>query len=106
MSTISKRKDKRFDIKAFYRNESKTLWFGPLPIGKKAKHIDLVQKIFIASRSFLFWPKKSVTKQSNLIWSGNCLRQSRMFLFNPKTNRSKQKVLIWTAYYQNESKTF
>jgi hypothetical protein len=46
MSTISKRKDKRFDIEAYYWNESKTFWFGPLTIGTKAKHIDLVQKFF------------------------------------------------------------
>jgi hypothetical protein len=45
MSTISKRKDKCSDIEAYYRNESKTFWFGPLTIGTKAKHIDLVQKI-------------------------------------------------------------
>jgi hypothetical protein len=42
MSTISKRKDKSFDIEAVYRNESKTFWFGPLAFGTKAKHIDLV----------------------------------------------------------------
>jgi hypothetical protein len=46
MSTISKRKDKRSDIEAYYRNESKTFWFGLLTIGTKAKHIDLVQKNF------------------------------------------------------------
>jgi hypothetical protein len=46
MSTISKRKDKRFDIEAYYRNESKTFCFGPLTIGTKAKHIDFVQGIF------------------------------------------------------------
>ncbi len=41
MSTISKQKDKRFDIEAHYWNESKTVWFGLLTIGTKAKHIDL-----------------------------------------------------------------
>jgi hypothetical protein len=46
MSKISKRKDNRFDIEAYYRNESKTFWFGPLTIGTKAKHIDLAQRIF------------------------------------------------------------
>jgi hypothetical protein len=57
MSTISKRKDKRFNFEAYYQNKSKTFWFGPLTIGTKAKHIDLVQRIFIASRLFPFWPK-------------------------------------------------
>jgi hypothetical protein len=97
MSTISKRKDKRSDIEAYYRNESKTFWFGLLTIGTKAEHIDLFKKNCIASRSFPFCSKNSGTKQSNLIWSGNSLRQSRTFLFNPKTNRSKQKVFIWSA---------
>jgi hypothetical protein len=45
MSTISKRKDKRSDIEAYYRNESKTIGFGPLTIGTKAKHFDLVWKL-------------------------------------------------------------
>ncbi len=96
MSTISKRKDKRFDIEAYYRNESKTFWFGLLTIGTKAKHFDLVHKKLFCTKSFLFWPKKSGTKQSNLIWSGKCPRQSRTFPFNPKTNRSKQNILIWS----------
>ncbi len=102
MSTILKRKHKRFGIEAYYRNESKTFSFGPLTIETKAKHFHLVPKNF---RSFLFWPKTSGTKQSNLIWSGNCLRQIRTFLFDPKTKRSKPNVQIWFAYYRNESKT-
>ncbi len=121
MSTISKRKDKRFDIEAYYRNESKTFWFGLLSIGTKAKNFDLVwyQQIFIASRSFSFWPKNSGTKQSNLIWSGNCLDRSKTFWFGrliigTKAKRfdlvlllseRKQIVLIWSSYFRNESKT-
>jgi hypothetical protein len=50
MSTISKRKDKRFVIEAYYRNESKTFWFSPLTVGTKAKHIDLVQKNFLCEQ--------------------------------------------------------
>jgi hypothetical protein len=46
MSTISKRNDKPVDIEAYYRNESKTFWFGPLTVGTKAKHIDLFKKNF------------------------------------------------------------
>jgi hypothetical protein len=96
------RKDKRFNIEAYYRNESKTFWFGSLTIGTKAKHINLVQRIFYCEQIFSvltqnFWDK---AKQFDLV------RQSRTFLFNPKTYRSKQKVLIWFAYYWNESKTF
>jgi hypothetical protein len=70
MSTISKRKDKRFDIEAYYRNESKTFWFGPLTIGTKAKHIDLVQRIFYCEQivSVLaqnFWDE---AKQFDFVW--------------------------------------
>jgi hypothetical protein len=88
-------------------------------IGKKAKHFDLVQKCSYRKQIVSVWPKNSGTKQSNLIWSGNCLGQNRMFLYNPKTYRSKakhfdlvhllserkQNVLIWSAYCRNKSKT-
>jgi hypothetical protein len=43
MSTISKRKQKRSDIEAYYRNESKTFWFGPLKIGTEAERFGLVR---------------------------------------------------------------
>jgi hypothetical protein len=70
MSTISKRKDKRFDIEAYNRNESKTFWFGLLTIGTKAKHIDLVQKIFCCEQIFSvlaqkFWDEAN---QFYLVW--------------------------------------
>ena len=39
----SKRKHKRFDIKAYYRNKTKTFWFGPLIIGTKAERFNLFQ---------------------------------------------------------------
>ena len=72
---------------------SKTFWFGLLIIGTKAKHFDFVlnhkQIVSILAQKFR-------TKQSNSIWSGNCLRQCRTFLFNPKTYRSKQNVLNWS----------
>jgi hypothetical protein len=55
MSTISKRQDKHSDIEAYYRNESKTFWFGLLTIGTKAKHIDLFQKnFFLRAERFRF----------------------------------------------------
>ena len=106
MSTISKRKQKRSDIEAYYRNESKTFWFGPLKIGREAERFGLVRILCIKSSSFPFWPIGSGTKRTNLIWSKNCRRRSGTFLCNKKTYRSKQKVLIWFPYYWNESKTF
>jgi|LakMenE01Jun11ns_1017448.scaffolds.fasta_scaffold9474344_1 hypothetical protein len=88
-------------------------------IGTKAKHFDLVQKIYIASRSFPFLPKNSGTKQSNLIWSVNCLRQCRMILFKLKTNieakgfdlvrllsERKQNILIWSKLIFYASRSF
>jgi hypothetical protein len=58
MSTISKRKDKRSDIEAYYRNESKTFWFGPLTIGTKAKHIDFgPNNCLLRADRFRFGPK-------------------------------------------------
>ncbi len=60
MSTISKRKQNRSDIEAYYRNESKTFWFGPLKIGKEAEHFGLVriflyQKQFVSVLAHRFW---------------------------------------------------
>jgi hypothetical protein len=70
MSTISKRKDKRFDIEAYYWNESKTFWFGLLIIGTKAKHIDLVLKFvyceqIVSVLAQKFWNE---AKQFDLVW--------------------------------------
>jgi hypothetical protein len=70
MSTISKRKHKRTDIEAYYRNESKTFWFGPLAIGTKAKHFDLVPKKFsrkqiVSVLAQKFWDE---AKQFDLVW--------------------------------------
>ena len=60
MSTISKRKQKRSDIEAYYRNESKTFWFGPLKIGTEAERFGLVriflyQKQFVSVLAHKFW---------------------------------------------------
>jgi hypothetical protein len=69
MSTISKRKDKHSNIEAYYRNESKKFWFGPLNIETKAKHFDLVQKNFLLQAElFRFGPK--ILGQSKAIWFG------------------------------------
>jgi hypothetical protein len=70
MSTITKRKHKRSDIEANYQNESKTFCFGPHTIGTKAKHFDLVQRIFYCEQivSVLaqnFWDE---AKQFDLVW--------------------------------------
>ncbi len=62
MSTISKRKQKCSDIEAYYRNESKTFWFGLLKIGTEAERFGLV-RIFLYQKQLLsvlahrFWDK-------------------------------------------------
>ncbi len=95
MSTISKRKHKRSDIVAYYRNESKTFWFGPCMIWTESDHFDLVQSFFFQGRIVSVLAQRFWAKQNNLFWSRNCLRQSGMFLFNPISNRSNQNVLMW-----------
>ena len=60
MSTIPKRKHKRSDIEANYRNESETFWFGPLKIGTEAERFGLVriflyQKQFVTVLAHRFW---------------------------------------------------
>jgi hypothetical protein len=98
MSKIPKRKHKRSDIEANYRNKTKTFWFGPHTIGTKAKHFDLVQNNFYCKQivSVLaqkFWDKAkqfdlvcllSEQKQNILIWSKNVLIASKSFPFGPK----------------------
>ncbi len=44
------RKHKRSDIVAYYRNESKTFWYGPCKICTEAAHFDLVQSFFFQGR--------------------------------------------------------
>ncbi len=70
MSTISKRKDKHFDIEAYYRNESKTFWFGPLTIKTKAKQIDVVQRIFYCEQIVSVWAQNfwDEAKQFDMVW--------------------------------------
>ncbi len=52
MSTISKRNQKLSDIEAYYRNENKTFWFGPLKIGTEAERFGLV-RIFLYQNQFV-----------------------------------------------------
>ncbi len=47
----SKRKHKRFDIKAYYRNKTKTFWFGLLIIGTKAERFNLFQNYLKTNRN-------------------------------------------------------
>jgi hypothetical protein len=78
MSTISKRKQKRSDIEAYYRNESKTFWIGLLKIGMEAERFGLVriylyQKQFVSVLAHRFWDEANqfdlVQKLSEANWN-------------------------------------
>ncbi len=91
MSTISKRKHKRSDIVAYYRNESKTFWFVPFKIWTEADHFDMAQ-IFFLSRSdrFRFGPKilgqsKTICSGPEIVWG----KVERFYLTQTVRDRSK-----------------
>ncbi len=70
MSTISKRKDKRSDIEAYYRNESKRFYLVPLLSEQKQKILIWSKKIFYCKQIFSvlaqkFWDE---AKQFDLVW--------------------------------------
>ncbi len=81
MSTIPKRKHKRSDIEANYRNESKTFLFGQIIIGTKAKHFDLVQKDFYC--------KQIVSVLAQKFWD-----KAKQFDLVCKLSQAKQNVYI------------
>ncbi len=103
MSTISKRKQKRSDIEAYYRNESKTFWFVPLKNWTEAERFGLV-RIFLYRKQFVsvlahrFWAEAN---QFDLVQK---LSEERSYVIKKRIDRSK--VLIWFPYYWSESKTF
>ncbi len=115
MSTISKRKQKRSYIEAYYWNESKTFWFGPLKIGTEAEGFGLV-RIFLYQKQFV-----SVLARSEPIWFGpeivwgeaersyvikTLIDRSKGFDLVPLLLERKQNILIWSAFFQNWSKIF
>ncbi len=68
LSTISKRKHKRFDIEAYYWNKTKTFWFGPLFIRTKSERFNMFQNCFKMEMErlgdFLKFKNKTRTKPS------------------------------------------
>jgi hypothetical protein len=63
---------------AYYRNESKTFWFGP-------------KNCLRQSRTFLFNPKTYRSKQNVLIWSYYYWNESKTFWFGPLIIGKKAK---------------
>ncbi len=78
MSTIPKRKHKRSDIEANYRNETKTFWCVPK---KEVEHFYLVQKlwIFMCSRTFKIEIRTFLCSLEHLNQNQNMLMCSRIF---------------------------
>ncbi len=95
MSTISKRKYKRFDIEAYYRNKSKIFWFGPLTIGTKAKHFYLVPHFFrkqiVSILAQKFWDE---AKQFDMIWDIVLGKVERYYLIQNLIDQSKTFDLV------------
>ncbi len=87
MSTISKRKQKRSNIEAYYWNESKTFWFGPLKIGTEAERFGLV-RIFLYQKQFF-------SVLAHRFWDG-----ANQFDLVCLFSELKQNILIWSAYYR------
>ena len=65
----SKRKRKRFDIEAYYRNKTKTFWFGPFIIGTKAELFNLFQNDLKSNQNVLalFKVQKQNQNETELI---------------------------------------
>jgi hypothetical protein len=81
-SLLSERKQNILIWSAYYRNESKTFWFGP-------------QIIFLQAGRFPFGPNILGLSKAIWFWSGNCLRQSRTFLFNQKSRLTDWSKTFW-----------
>ncbi len=68
-------KHRRFDIEAYYRNKTKTFWFGPLIIGTKAERFSLFQNCLKSNRNvlaiFLSFKTKPEWNRVNLVSDRN-----------------------------------
>ncbi len=106
MSTIPKRKHKRSDIKANYRNKTKHFDLVRILSEQKQNILIWSKIIFIASRSFLFWSKNSGTKQSNLTWFAYYWNKSKTFWFGPKMFLSQANRFRLAQKFWYEAKQF
>ncbi len=76
MSTIPKRKYKRSDIEANYRNETKTFWCVP---EKEVERFYLVQKLENEIITFLCVPEPFKSKSGRYDLFQNFLKQKQNF---------------------------
>ncbi len=102
-STISKREHKCFDIEAYFRNKSKTFWFGPLIIGfdieayyrNESKPFSLIQNN--PGPGVKKAPDPGSATLGKKFWFGPEIvsGKAECFYLIQKTYRSNQNFLIW-----------
>ncbi len=92
-SLLSERKQNVLVWSAYYRNKSKTYWFGP-------------KNSLMRANCFRFGPKS--LGRSKAIWFGSLIigTKAKCFDLFCLLSELKQIIFIWSAYYRNESKTF
>ncbi len=125
----SKRKLKRFDIEAYYRNKNKMFWFGPLIIGTKAELFNLFQNDLKSNRNvsaffkvqkrnqnetnlisyriktFLYTYASDETKRNFCELFPKIFTSSESFCLLQPAQESKQNFCIFKKWYQNKTKT-
>ncbi len=113
----SKRKHNRFDIEAYYRNKTKTFWFGPLTIGTKTERFILFQNYLKSNWNILafvfslktkpewnrvyFLPDRNVSIQ--LSFRGT---KTELFYFQKIISKQNQNVLNCVRVFKRQNKTF
>jgi hypothetical protein len=109
-----------FDIKAYFRNKTKTFWFDPLIIGTKAEPFNLFQNYLKSNQNVLAFFKVQKqnrietfpytyasweTKQNFCELFPNFFTSSERFCLLQAAQESKQNFCIFKKWYQNETKT-
>ena len=127
MSTISKRKQKCFDIEAYYRiwssynrNKTKTFWFGPLTFGTKSERFCLLQtaqeskqNVCILkkwkqneTKTFQIAPGFFKDKTKLLIVSRNFWKLTRTKAFEPKFSSTDRKCFVPIQIFVSKTNLF
>ncbi len=78
---LSKRKDKRFDIEAYYRNESKKFWFGTKNFLLQADRFHFSLKILGRSKAIWFGLEIVLCKVEHFYLIQKLIDQSKTFWF-------------------------
>ncbi len=116
-------------MEAYYRNKTKTFWFGPFIIGTKAEHFNLFQNYLKSNRNILAFLKvqkriqnktelisyrietfpytyaSEETKQNLCEFIPNFFTSLERFCLLQAPQESKENFCIFKKWYQYESKT-